>query len=170
MTQRYRQQVGSVVHLVERGAALPALPQTRGLQALEDSREGTAGPLSPRAGVTARPRHAATYRHTQLIPNDGNREKQAKIFLFPLYSPTSETDEIHLFSWARHSSGHTLWPPCLWGTSVGICSWNKRGTPPAQRDRMQRRFTNHSFQFQWAIFDLLKFDLKGETNINSLTE
>lgn len=44
-----------IVHLVERGAALPALPQTWGLQALEDSREGTAGPVSPRAGVTARP-------------------------------------------------------------------------------------------------------------------
>jgi len=51
-------------HLVEMGDALPALPQTRGLQALEDSGEGAAGPVSPRAGVTACPRHAATYTHT----------------------------------------------------------------------------------------------------------
>lgn len=50
----------------------------------------------------------------------------------------------HLFSWAQHSSGHTLWPPCLWGTSVGICSWNKHDTPPAHRDtKKKRKFTNH---------------------------
>lgn len=47
----------------------------------------------------------------------------------------TQRDEIHLFSWARHSSGHTLWPPCLWGTWVGICSWNKHGTPPSSKNR-----------------------------------
>lgn len=55
---------GGVVHLVERGAALPAFPQTRGLQALEDSGEGTAGPVSPRTGAPAHPRHAAACRHS----------------------------------------------------------------------------------------------------------
>lgn len=68
---------GDVVHLVERGGALPALPQIRGLQALEDSRERTAGPVSPRAGVTARPRYAATYTDTYSTVNTiAKRKKQ----------------------------------------------------------------------------------------------
>lgn len=45
----------SVLHLIKRGAALPALPQTWGLQTLEDSREWTTGAVSPRAGITTRP-------------------------------------------------------------------------------------------------------------------
>lgn len=158
--------MGSVIHLVERGGALPALPQTRGLQALEDSRERSAGPVSPRAGVTACPRHAATYTRTHTVNSISKRKKHTKIFFFPLCSPTSETLlhteswKIHLFSWARHSSGHTLWPPCLWGTSVGICSWNKRGTPPAQRKNTKiYKPQTDNIQFQWSIFDLLILDI-----------
>ena len=71
----------SVVHLVERAGALPALPQARRLQALEDSGEGTAGPVSPRAGVTAGPRHAATYRHTHSLYYIKEEETHQDIFL-----------------------------------------------------------------------------------------
>lgn len=53
---------GMMTHLGERGAAFLVLPQTWWLQALEDSGEGTAGTVSPRAGVGAGHRHAAPYR------------------------------------------------------------------------------------------------------------
>lgn len=54
-----------VVHLGQRGYALPGLPQTRGLQTLEDSREGTTGPVSPRAGVITGSWHTSTCRQMQ---------------------------------------------------------------------------------------------------------
>lgn len=53
---------GMITHLGEGGAAFFVLPQTWRLQALEDGGEGTAGTVSPRAGVGARHRHAAPYR------------------------------------------------------------------------------------------------------------
>lgn len=62
-----------MAHLVERGAALPALPQTRRLQALEDGRERTAGAVSPWAGIAARPRHTATYGNSQLTPGQDRK-------------------------------------------------------------------------------------------------
>lgn len=79
---------------------------------------------------------------TQLIPYQRG-SITPRYFSFRCTPPTVrhfyiQKAEIHLFSWAQHSSGHTLWQPCLWGTSVGICSWNKHDTPPAQRDRIQR--------------------------------
>ena len=86
--------------LVERGDGLPALPQARGLQALEDSRERTAGPVSPRAGVPARPRQAATCRqtHAQLMPYQEEDAHNTFFFLmFPITSTCRKAD-IHLFS------------------------------------------------------------------------
>lgn len=54
-----------VVHLGQRGYALSGLPQTRRLQTLEDSGEGTTGPVSPRAGVITGSWHTSTCRQMQ---------------------------------------------------------------------------------------------------------
>ena len=67
--------------------------------------------------------------HTQLIQH----QRPVRHFFI-------QRAETHLFSWARRSSGHRLWPLGLWGTSVGICSWSKNDRPPAQRHRIQDIF------------------------------
>ncbi|TNN49780.1 hypothetical protein EYF80_040004 [Liparis tanakae] len=50
-------------HLVEMGDALPALPQTRGLQALEDSGEGAAGPALQWCRLSVRLKSEVQFMH-----------------------------------------------------------------------------------------------------------
>lgn len=87
-----------------------------------------------------------THCHLQKHSVNTKRQEQEQTSSIPHLE-----DETNLVSWALHSSGHTLWPLCLWGTLVGICFWNKHGRPPAQQDNAKV----YTLQGTPGIFDIL---------------
>lgn len=150
-----------MAHLVERGAALPALPQTRRLQALEDGRERTAGAVSPWAGIAARPRHTATYGNSQLTPGQ-DRTGSAKDVTVTMLKSRSEPREMKFTSFPELGIavvthfGHPVFEVLEWVSVPGTSAAH----------HLLRETEGKKTVLMEHFSPSPTFGLKGETNVS----